>query len=56
MRIEYTGRQTDVPPEIRGLVERKLKKLSKAAWSGCASSRRAILPPANVKVSFSFWS
>jgi putative sigma-54 modulation protein len=29
MRIEYTGRQTDVPPEIRGLVERKLKKLSK---------------------------
>ena len=29
MRIEYTGRQTDVPPEIRGLVERKLKKLSR---------------------------
>ena len=27
MRIEYTGRQTEVAPEIRTLAERKLKKL-----------------------------
>lgn len=29
MRIEYTGRQTEVPPQIRNLAERKLKKLAK---------------------------
>lgn len=29
MHIEYTGRQTEVPPEIRDLAERKLAKLDK---------------------------
>ena len=29
MEVEYTGRQTDVPPAIRKLAERKLKKLEK---------------------------
>jgi putative sigma-54 modulation protein len=29
MKIEYTGRQTEVPAEVRRLVERKLAKLSK---------------------------
>jgi ribosome hibernation promoting factor len=29
MRVEYTGRQTDVPPAIRKLAERKLQKLGK---------------------------
>ncbi len=30
MRIEYTGRQTEVAPKIRTLAERKLKKLSRS--------------------------
>ncbi len=29
MRIEYTGRQTDVPNELRALAEKKLHKLSR---------------------------
>jgi putative sigma-54 modulation protein len=29
MKVEYTGRQTDVPARIRSLAERKLKKLEK---------------------------
>lgn len=29
MEVEYTGRQTDVPGQVRKLVERKLKKLEK---------------------------
>ena len=29
MKVEYTGRQTDVPAGIRTLAERKLKKLEK---------------------------
>jgi putative sigma-54 modulation protein len=29
MKVEYTGRQTDVPARIRTLAERKLKKLEK---------------------------
>ena len=29
MRIEFTGRQTPVPPEIRKLAERKLEKLAR---------------------------
>jgi putative sigma-54 modulation protein len=29
MKVEYTGRQTDVPKKIRALAERKLKKLEK---------------------------
>ena len=29
MEVEYTGRQTDVPAQIRKLAERKLKKLEK---------------------------
>ncbi len=29
MRIEFTGRQTQVPPEIRKLAERKLEKLAR---------------------------
>jgi putative sigma-54 modulation protein len=29
MKIEYTGRQTEVPPELRRFAERKLKKLEK---------------------------
>ena len=29
MEVEYTGRQTEVPEEIRGLAERKLEKLEK---------------------------
>ena len=29
MQVEYTGRQTEVPEEIRALAERKLKKLSR---------------------------
>lgn len=29
MRIEYTGRQTEVPPQLRSLAERKLRKLAK---------------------------
>jgi len=29
MEVEYTGRQTEVPAEIRTLAERKLKKLEK---------------------------
>ena len=29
MRIEYTGRQTEVPPQVRALAERKLRKLAK---------------------------
>jgi putative sigma-54 modulation protein len=29
MRIEFTGRQTEVPPEIRRLAERKLQKLAR---------------------------
>ena len=28
MKIEYTGRQTEVPPELRRLAERKLRKLA----------------------------
>jgi putative sigma-54 modulation protein len=30
MKIEYTGRQTDVPPAIRKLAERRIDKLSRA--------------------------
>ena len=30
MKIEYTGRQTEVAPQIRKLAERKLKKLERA--------------------------
>jgi putative sigma-54 modulation protein len=30
MRIEFTGRQTDVPPRLRALAERKLAKLGRA--------------------------
>lgn len=30
MHIEFTGRQTDVPPSLRALAERKLKKLARA--------------------------
>lgn len=29
MKIEYTGRQTEVPSELRALAEKKLKKLSR---------------------------
>lgn len=29
MKVEYTGRQTDVPVRLRALAERKLKKLEK---------------------------
>lgn len=29
MQIEFTGRQTDVPPRLRALAERKLLKVSK---------------------------
>ena len=29
MKIEYTGRQTEVPPELRPLAERKLRKLAR---------------------------
>jgi len=29
MKIEFTGRQTEVPPEIRRLAERKLHKLTR---------------------------
>ncbi len=29
MKIDYTGRQTDVPEEVRSLAEKKLHKLSK---------------------------
>jgi len=29
MKVEYTGRQTDVPARLRTLAERKLKKLEK---------------------------
>jgi len=29
MKIEFTGRQTEVPPEIRRLAERKLEKLGR---------------------------
>ena len=29
MRIEFTGRQTEVPPEVRTLAERKLQKLAR---------------------------
>ena len=29
MKVEYTGRQTDVPQKVRALAERKLKKLEK---------------------------
>jgi ribosome hibernation promoting factor len=29
MQIEFTGRQTDVPPRLRALAERKLRKLSR---------------------------
>lgn len=29
MRIEYTGRQTEVPDELRALAEKKLQKLSR---------------------------
>ena len=29
MKVEYTGRQTDVPAKVRALAERKLKKLEK---------------------------
>jgi putative sigma-54 modulation protein len=29
MKVEYTGRQTDVTDELRGLAERKLQKLAK---------------------------
>ncbi len=29
MRIEYTGRQTEVPRELRALAEKKLRKLSR---------------------------
>jgi putative sigma-54 modulation protein len=27
--VEYTGRQTEVPPAVRGLVEKKLRRLSR---------------------------
>ncbi|HEX6739560.1 MAG TPA: ribosome-associated translation inhibitor RaiA [Vicinamibacteria bacterium] len=30
MQIEYTGRHTEVPPELRLLAERKLRKLARA--------------------------
>jgi putative sigma-54 modulation protein len=30
MKIEYTGRQTEIPSEIRRLAERKLQKVAKA--------------------------
>jgi putative sigma-54 modulation protein len=30
MKIEYTGRQTEIPTEIRRLAERKLQKVAKA--------------------------
>jgi putative sigma-54 modulation protein len=30
MKIEYTGRQTEISPEIRRLAERKLQKVAKA--------------------------
>ncbi len=29
MKIEFTGRQTEVPPEVRTLAERKLQKLTR---------------------------
>ena len=29
MKVEFTGRQTDVPARLRALAERKLKKLEK---------------------------
>ena len=29
MRIEFTGRQTEVSPELRALTERKLRKLER---------------------------
>jgi putative sigma-54 modulation protein len=29
MKVEYTGRQTDVPARLRAFAERKLKKLEK---------------------------
>ncbi len=29
MKIEFTGRQTEVPPEVRTLAERKLQKLAR---------------------------
>jgi putative sigma-54 modulation protein len=29
MKIEFTGRQTEVPPEVRRLVERKVQKLAR---------------------------
>jgi putative sigma-54 modulation protein len=29
MQVEYTGRQTEVPEEVKALAERKLKKLSR---------------------------
>ena len=29
MEVEYTGRQTDVPEEVRTLAEKKLRKLEK---------------------------
>ena len=29
MQVEYTGRQTEVPDEIKALAERKLKKLAR---------------------------
>jgi ribosome hibernation promoting factor len=29
MQVEYTGRQTEVPAEVKALAERKLKKLSR---------------------------
>jgi putative sigma-54 modulation protein len=30
MLIEFTGRRTDVPPRLRAMAERKLKKISRA--------------------------
>ena len=29
MKVEFTGRQTEVPPEVRALAERKLQKLAR---------------------------
>ena len=49
MKIEFTGRQTEVPPEIRRLAERKLRKLTRilpgitrAHVTVCADKHRQI--------------
>src|SRR2546428_192332 len=42
MKIEFTGRQTEVPPEVRNLAERKLQKLARVHVTVTADRHRQI--------------